>query len=330
MPEKYVYRYEVKYRNLSELCLAKIVLQIKSGEAEGKYMRNTQEKDEKHRYQQNIRRNRQEKRQSRDRQQSTYSSPQYRYAGNQYKYTGEQDYNRTGKHIYSNSQRQRKQRKSNRHLIGIIIIVILAAVIAAIVLSKRNIQMTGAEVVPQSFSGWQSADYTDIRPEIDVELLTPNEYSRPQTPLEQVNGIVIHYTANPGASAINNRSYFEGLKDSHETYASSHFVVGLQGEIVQCVPTNEVAYASNNRNSDTVSIEVCHPDETGEFTKETYDSLVELTGWLCLYLNVEPNQVIRHYDVTGKLCPLYYVEHEDAWENFKADVYAWAKNHEKT
>ena len=30
--------------------------------------------------------------------------------------------------------------------------------------------------------------------------------------------------------------------------------------------------------------------------------------------------VIRHYDVTGKLCPLYYVEHEDAWQQFKADV----------
>ena len=291
-------------------------------------MRNIQGKDEKQQYQQNIRRNRKGQIQARDRQQLTHSGQQYRYAENQYKYTGEQGYNRTGKNIYSDSQRQRKQRKNNRHLIGIIIIVIVAAVIAAVVLSKRNSQNTAAEVMPQYFSGWQKADYTDIRPDIDVELLTPNEYSRPQTPLEQVNGIVIHYTANPGASAINNRSYFEGLKDNHATYASSHFIVGLQGEIVQCVPTNEVAYASNNRNSDTVSIEVCHPDETGEFTKETYDSLVELTGWLCLYLNVDPNQVIRHYDVTGKLCPLYYVEHEDAWKNFKVDVYNWAKTHE--
>ena len=30
--------------------------------------------------------------------------------------------------------------------------------------------------------------------------------------------------------------------------------------------------------------------------------------------------MIRHYDVTGKLCPLYFVEHEDAWETFKSDV----------
>ena len=40
-------------------------------------------------------------------------------------------------------------------------------------------------------------DIASKRPPIDVALLEPNEYSRPQTPLEKVNGIVIHYTANP-------------------------------------------------------------------------------------------------------------------------------------
>lgn len=60
-------------------------------------------------------------------------------------------------------------------------------------------------------------------PELDVELLDVNEYSRPGTTLKQVNGIVIHYTANPGSSAMANRDYFEGLKDAHTTKASSHF-----------------------------------------------------------------------------------------------------------
>ena len=48
-------------------------------------------------------------------------------------------------------------------------------------------------------------------PYIDVQLLTPNEYSRPQLPITQVNYIAIHYTANPGASAQDNRDYFENL-----------------------------------------------------------------------------------------------------------------------
>ena len=48
-------------------------------------------------------------------------------------------------------------------------------------------------------------------PYIDVELLTPNEYSRPQIPISSVQYIAIHYTANPGATAMANRDYFENL-----------------------------------------------------------------------------------------------------------------------
>ena len=81
------------------------------------------------------------------------------------------------------------------------------------------------------------SDYIDsVKPDIDVELLTPNEYSRPQIPIESVQYIAIHYTANPGATAIANRNYFENLATTHDTKVSSHFVVGLDGEVVQCIP----------------------------------------------------------------------------------------------
>ena len=157
-------------------------------------------------------------------------------------------------------------------------------------------------------------------PELDVQLLTPNPYSRAQEALEQIRGIVVHYTANPGTTAQQNHDYFEGLKDAKSTSVSSHFIIGLDGEIIQCIPSSEIAYASNERNQDTLSIECCHPDESGEFTRETYDSLVHLTAWLCGKFGLTPADVIRHYDVTGKSCPLYYVEHEDAWEGFLTDV----------
>lgn len=155
---------------------------------------------------------------------------------------------------------------------------------------------------------------------IQEEYLTPNPYSRPQTPMKRINGVVIHYTANPGTSAKNNRSYFEGLGTKMTTYASSHYIIGLEGEIVQCIPLTEQAYASNERNVDTISIECCHPDKTGEFNEDTYQSLVSLTSALCVEYNLKEEDIIRHYDVTGKLCPLYYVEHEDAWEAFKSEV----------
>ena len=30
--------------------------------------------------------------------------------------------------------------------------------------------------------------------------------------------------------------------------------------------------------------------------------------------------VIRHYDITGKICPKYFVDDEAAWKRFKQDV----------
>ena len=158
----------------------------------------------------------------------------------------------------------------------------------------------------QQMSGLSAIDGS--RPDLDV--LTVNPYSRPGTALTQVNGIVIHYTANPGATAIANRNYFENLKDTHTTKASAHFIVGLEGEIVQCIPTAEIAYASNDRNSDTLSIECCYEKDDGSFNRETYESVIRLTAWLCNKFGLTSEQVIRHYDV----------EHEDAWQQFKADV----------
>ena len=171
-------------------------------------------------------------------------------------------------------------------------------------------------------AGWEitSEKYIKDRPELFVNLLPVNPYSRPGTKLKQVKGIVVHYTANPGTTAMQNRDYFAGLEKSHKTSASSHFIIGLEGEIVQCVPCKEIAYASNDRNKDTISIECCIPDETGRFNESTYRSLVELTTWLMGRYDLGVEDVIRHYDVTGKNCPKYFVEHEEAWDDFHNDL----------
>jgi N-acetylmuramoyl-L-alanine amidase len=176
-------------------------------------------------------------------------------------------------------------------------------------------------------------DRTKKTKEVTVKemFLTPNKFSRPGTPLKKVKGIVVHYTANPGTDAEANRNYFEGLKDSQKTFASSHYVIGLDGTIVQCLPLTEMSYASNNRNVDTISIECCHPSENGKFTPATYRSLVKLVAWLCGEYDLKKDDIIRHYDVTGKDCPRYYVKHEDQWLQFKNDVFDYIeKNAVKT
>ena len=47
-----------------------------------------------------------------------------------------------------------------------------------------------------------------------------------------------------------------------------------------------------------------------------------MTAYLCEKYQLTEKDVIRHYDVTGKNCPKYFVEHEDAWQTFLADVAA--------
>ena len=74
-----------------------------------------------------------------------------------------------------------------------------------------------------------------------------------------------------------------------------------------------------------MSIECCHPDSSGKFTDATYQSLVRLSAWLESQLDLRERSIIRHYDVTGKLCPLYYVENESEWNQFKEDVAAYRK-----
>ena len=124
---------------------------------------------------------------------------------------------------------------------------------------------------------------------VEKDYLTVNPYSRPGDALEKINGVVIHYVGNPGTTAHANRNYFQSLSSGREnTYASSHFIVGLEGEVIQCVPLTEIAYASNTRNGDTGSIEGCHPDETGEVSPVTYDRTVELTAWLCRAFELDP------------------------------------------
>ena len=153
---------------------------------------------------------------------------------------------------------------------------------------------------------------------IDQQIIKVDGDSRRGVYLEGVRDIVIHYVGNPGSTAQQNRDYYANPSSD----VSSHFVIGLKGEIIQCIPLHEKSSASNHRNKDTLSIEVCHPDESGKFTDASYQSLVKLTAWLLDVCDLDSNDVIRHYDITGKQCPLYFVTHEDAWEQFKQEIKA--------
>lgn len=159
---------------------------------------------------------------------------------------------------------------------------------------------------------------------ISKQYLTVNRYSRPGTKLSKVTKVAVHYTGDPGATAQNERDYFNNMPsfpEARRRYVSSHYIVGLNGEIIQCIPEDEFSYCTNEANSYSISIETCHPDATGKFTAAAEQSLVELAADICKRHGLDPQRdVIRHYDVTGKVCPKWYVDHPGDWQAFKERV----------
>lgn len=186
-------------------------------------------------------------------------------------------------------------------------------------------ETTSPEIPPIIDTGITLADITDEKMAalITKKYLTIHPNSRPGIKLTAVKNIVVHYVANPGTSALNNWRYFENANN-----VSAHFIIGLDGEILQCMPLDEVAWAvgTTEGNYTSISIECCHPDASGKFTDATYKSLIKLVSWLCNRFDLEKSDVLRHYDYVRynssgmpwqKLCPKYFVDYPSEWEKFK-------------
>ncbi len=67
-------------------------------------------------------------------------------------------------------------------------------------------------------------------------------------------------------------------------------------------------------------IEVCHPDTTGKFSEVTNKSLIELCSQIVQRYNLSIENIIRHYDVTGKYCPLYHVNNPVTWVDLLEEI----------
>jgi N-acetylmuramoyl-L-alanine amidase len=146
---------------------------------------------------------------------------------------------------------------------------------------------------------------------IQKKLLTVNPFSRPGKKLDKVKALVIHWTANAGSMAKQNRDYFESLKrqslnDASARFASAYFIVGISGEAIQCIPGEEMAYHAGAKtytpealdhlgyypNNCTIGIELCHPDADGRFSAETLQAAAELCALLCIQFGLEPQRDI--------------------------------------
>ena len=192
--------------------------------------------------------------------------------------------------------------------------LIYAVAIVAVLLAVIAILISSASKTPEK---------SGVEAKIEQRIIQKSDHTYDGELIEEVRFITVHYTANPGSTAIANRNYFNGLADGHGVSASAHFIIGLEGEIIQCVPLECVSWANGNMDSNrhSITIECCHPTDDGHFSEATLSSLRELVAWLCEKYSVGRDGIIRHYDVTGKDCPRYFVAHPDEWEAFKDSVF---------
>ena len=167
------------------------------------------------------------------------------------------------------------------------------------------------------------------------QFLTPNEWSRPQRPIDEVRAIAMHWVENPGTGAQFNWDWFELRKGGQHGYGSAHFIIDPI-ETIWCMPLDEMAYhvgpvekatpwakqeLDPYANSFCIGIELCHPTSAGHFAEGTLCQAADLCAVLCAKFYLDPlSEIIRHYDVTAKHCPKYWVDYPEKMETFKMRV----------
>lgn len=166
-----------------------------------------------------------------------------------------------------------------------------------------------------------------------TKILTPYNFSKGE--LKRIKYIVIHYVGALGGAKANCNYYASAYIG-----ASAHYFVDFNGDVYQSVEDADIAWHCGAkayvhpdcRNANAIGIELCVRNNGSQadtskdwyFEDATVESAIALTKELMKKYGVTPDRVIRHHDVTGKICPNPYVYNhtKHTWDKFKAAIVA--------
>lgn len=146
---------------------------------------------------------------------------------------------------------------------------------------------------------------------------------------QPVQYIVMHYTANNGDTAQNNCDYYHRVSGLQ---ASAHYFVDEYG-VMQSVHEDDTAWHCGARaywhpecrNDNSIGIEMCsrkRADGSYYIKPETVANAAALAKDIMQRYGIDTDHVLRHYDVTGKRCPMPWVDDPAQWDEFKARLTA--------
>ena len=155
---------------------------------------------------------------------------------------------------------------------------------------------------------------------IDFLESNKNNFTVANRQVKDIKFIVLHYTANFGDTAKNNAMYFSRTSAS----SSAHYFVD-NNSVWQSVRDKNIAWhcglgsdklnKANNgaryydvcTNSNSIGIEMCNQSsEKYGVTQQTLNLTAKLVSMLMLKYKIPLENVITHFDVTGKQCPMYW------------------------
>ena len=192
-------------------------------------------------------------------------------------------------------QRRRKRRLKVLWQVALCsAVVVIVCSIAAVILQKK------ADAV--NFGGQITQEYR-VEKAPDLKKSFIEESDNQKVELNNVQALILHDSLDLELATQNGTEY--------------HFFIKDKGEIIQLKPLN----------GDMIVIVCESVTSEGRFTEKTYDALVELTAWLIGQCELDMNGVSRHQDYGELSCPVYFVENESAWEDFKLDVEMYIETH---
>ena len=153
----------------------------------------------------------------------------------------------------------------------------------------------------------------------------PSNYRAGRT--QPVRYIVMHYTANNGDTARNNCDYYHRVGGLQ---ASAHYFVDEHGAM-QSVRECDTAWHCGARaywhpecrNGNSIGIEMCsrkRADGSYYILPETVANAATLAKGIMQRYGIDTDHVLRHYDVTGKRCPMPWVDDPAQWAAFLATL----------
>ena len=170
---------------------------------------------------------------------------------------------------------------------------------------------------------------TAAKPEIR-RLITKVNFTDANRGTGQIRYLVKHYVGATGGAEANCKYFYSTYRG-----ASSHYFVGHDGEIWQCVEDSDIAWHCGAsaykhpecRNSNSIGVELCVlKDANGKwyYTEATKKAAVQLFVYLMDRYGIDADHVLRNYDVTGKTCGEPDVRKGSrVWSEFKKDLAAY-------